>query len=313
VRAIVRVLLLEFSNRNASGRSAEIPLWLSEGLSEQMLAASTIDLVVQQPEMGATGPPSGGTAREERKVNPLARVHDHLRGQPPLTLEELSWPAEEQLAGEQAELYRNSAQLFVHELLRLKDGRACLRAMLAGLARNLNWQTAFFRAFDAHFQRQLDLEKWWALQVVHFTGYGPAQHRSNAESCQELDAVMRTPVQVSVSSDTLPQHAEVSLQAIIEGWDYPRQRNALQAKIQQLWMLRLRVSPLAVTLVDNYRQVLEAYLSEAGKTGFAPATKPVRPAFRRMVEQTIRQLDALDARRETLRNSPDAANQPNPN
>ena len=39
VRAIVRVLLLEFANRNAVMRSAEIPVWLGEGFTQQLLAA----------------------------------------------------------------------------------------------------------------------------------------------------------------------------------------------------------------------------------------------------------------------------------
>jgi hypothetical protein len=313
VRALVRVLLVEWANRNAAERSVEIPLWLSEGLSEEMLATSAIDLVLQPPEAAAAGLPLRRTMREERRANPLARASEQLRTRSPLTLEELSWPEEEQLTGDAAEAYRSSAQLFVHELLRLKDGRACLCTMLGELAQYLNWQTAFLHTFGAHFERQLDLEKWWALQVVHFTGHQLAQNRSGEDSLRRLDDALRTPVQVPVPSDAPPQHAEVRLQTVIQEWDYARQRQVLQTKIQQLQMLRLRVAQPVLMLADNYLQVLQSYLRRTEKWRFATAANTARPAVRRMIEQTVKQLDALDARREMLWRSPPAAGQASPN
>src|SRR5277367_1012166 len=40
-RAMTGVILLEFANRNAQSHSAEIPAWLTDGLSEEMLAAGS--------------------------------------------------------------------------------------------------------------------------------------------------------------------------------------------------------------------------------------------------------------------------------
>ncbi len=49
LRGLIQALLLEIANRNAALRSAEIPLWLSEGLSQQLIKSSELDLVLSQP------------------------------------------------------------------------------------------------------------------------------------------------------------------------------------------------------------------------------------------------------------------------
>jgi hypothetical protein len=78
----------------------------------------------------------------------------------------LSWPAAEQLVGERGELYRSSAQLFVHQLLNLPEGAACMRTMLEQLPLYYNWQFAFLHAFHELFPQPVDVEKWWSLQLV---------------------------------------------------------------------------------------------------------------------------------------------------
>jgi len=218
-------------------------------------------------------------------------------------VEELSWTAEEQLLGDTAGIFRSSAQLFLSELLRLRDGRACLRAMLGALPHCLNWQTAFFQAFGSHFQQPLDLEKWWALQIVHFTGRNPAPAQPDDESWRKLDELVLIPVQVRASTNDPPQRAEATLQAIVQEWDYASQRQTLQAKVRQLQMLSLRVAQPLKGLADEYRQTLETYLRKMGKTGLSLMARPLPPAVRRTIEQTVNQLNVLDARREALRSS----------
>src|SRR5260221_309389 len=95
-----------------------------------------------------------------RKARPF-RSAKHSTGRPPLSFEGLSWPSDAHLSGEAGDVYRASAQLFVHELLRFQDGRACLRTMLDGLPQHYNWQFAFLQGFKSHFQRLQDAEKWW--------------------------------------------------------------------------------------------------------------------------------------------------------
>src|SRR5205085_591999 len=105
-----------------------------------------------------------------RRDSPLEQAHKTLQSRPPLSFHELSWPLEEQWFGEASEVYRASSQLFLSQLLRLEGGRSALRAMLVELPQRYNWQFAFLNAFHAHFQCTLDVEKWWALQTLHFGG-----------------------------------------------------------------------------------------------------------------------------------------------
>ena len=49
LRALTGVMLLEFANRGAGARSAEIPAWLTDGLSQQLLATGTVAMVLSSP------------------------------------------------------------------------------------------------------------------------------------------------------------------------------------------------------------------------------------------------------------------------
>ncbi|PYJ07777.1 MAG: hypothetical protein DME25_02995 [Verrucomicrobia bacterium] len=300
VRVLVQALLLELANRNAGERSAEIPLWLSEGLTRQLLASSVPELVVRPPRGTVNGLNLSAALVNARKDNPLEKAHEQLRANPPLTFEELSWPTAEALVGEAAESYRSSAQLFVSELLRLKQGRACLRGMLAELPQHYNWQFAFLHAFRAYFPRQLEVEKWWALQLVHFTGRDLGQTWPLWESWQKLDQTLHAAVQVRPGTNDLPLHAAAPLQTIIREWDAARQTVAVQEKARELEWLRLRVAPELVGLVDEYRRTLEKYLQDREKTNSKLARRRA-VTQRRPTEEALKRLDALDAQREALR------------
>jgi hypothetical protein len=170
VRVIVQVLLLEMANRTAQTRSSEIPAWLVEGLSQLLLTSSEVALTLSPPGPNANGVSYSATVVNARKEGYREQTHKQLRGRPPLTFEGLSWPAEDLSSGDMGDLYRCSAQLFVGELLRLPDGRECVRSMLAQLPQHYNWQFAFLHAFNAFFERPLDVEKWRALSVAQATG-----------------------------------------------------------------------------------------------------------------------------------------------
>jgi hypothetical protein len=100
----------------------------------------------------------------------------------------------------------------------------------------------------------------------------------------------------------------VSLQTIIREWNLAQQTPALQRKLRELELLRLGAAQQLVPLVDDYRQVIATYL-QPNRSGFARFLRGrwTSPIPDRVVEETIKQLDALDARREALRPSP-----PNP-
>ncbi len=297
VSATVNVLLLEMANRN-SERSAEIPTWLAEGLARQLIRSSAVPLVLDQPAPGRPGISASFLQSEGVRRDPLATANEELRAHPPLTLDELTWPADGQLVGEAGESYRSSAQLFVHELTQLDQGRACLRAMVGELARHLNWQMAFLDAFKAHFKTQLELEKWWALRLVTFTGRDLAQAWPAAESWDKLDEIVRPAVEVRTAMNELPLRTQLNLQTIIREWDFAQQAGVLAQKIQQLFVLRMRVSQDLVSLVDDYRQVLDGYMKARAKSSTG---RRAIMGLDKIARETIAQLDPLDARREELR------------
>jgi hypothetical protein len=216
-----------------------------------------------------------------------------------LSFQELSWPTADQLGVTVSDIYRDSAQLFVDRLLDFKDGRACLRAMLEVLPEHYNWQFAFLRAFSSHFQRPLDIEKWWTLQIVHFTGRDLNQTWPREDSWHKLDELIRSSVQVRFGTNDLPVHTEVPLQTIVGEWDAPRQTQALQAKLRELELLRPRIAQEFVPLVDQYRTVLATYLQNREHPGSVlPFRK--KAAVRHITDEAIQQLAALEQQRISL-------------
>src|SRR6185295_14162134 len=130
---------------------------LVQGFAQQLLGSSEIRLILPPPNAAENGfhvarvnmdfsdaPNTGG--KPTRKLNPLADAIETLRWSSPLTFQELSWPTEEQLSGNAAGVYNSSAQLFLSQLLRVKNGPGSLQAMLGKLPDFLNWQLAFMDA-----------------------------------------------------------------------------------------------------------------------------------------------------------------------
>jgi hypothetical protein len=305
MHAVVQTILLEIANRNAARRSAEIPAWLTEGLVQQLLESRENELLLSRPHTAVRGVLVTPTVTQKKQTERFEVTYRTLREHPQLTLEQLSWPTDEQLVGKDGGVYRYSAQLFVSELLRLKDGRACMVQMLAELADCYNWQTAFLRAFKPHFSRLLDLEKWWALQVVHIAGRDTTQFWTLEESTRKLDEILLTPAQIRAVSNDLPLSVELKLQTVITEWDFARQRRALREKIQTLGYLHLRLAPELMGLAGEYIEVLDAYLKERAKTTVAfPGVRSLTPTTEGVVKETLKRLDALDERRVALKLQP---------
>ena len=301
VRALVQVLLLEIANRDAVAHSAEIPSWLLEGLAQEILISNSKEEIIPPPPRPALNnlrPASTFTLVNARFENPLRQAHQELAGSAPLSFQDLSWPSAAQLEDPAAGLYRDSAQLFVDRLLAFKNGRACLHSMLLDLRHHYNWQFAFLNAFSAFFQRPLDVEKWWSLQTLQFTGRDLTQTWPGRESWRKLDEAIRSGVQVRVGTNELPLHTAVSLQTLIQEWEPARQYPALEAKLHELELLRPRVTVGLVPLVDDYCRVLAFYLQ-----GIGPAAGK-KGAGRQLVTQTLMQLDALDFERRSLKPPP---------
>ncbi len=293
LKTIVEVLLMEIANRSGGPLAAELPPWLADGLVAHLQTSELADLALESQT---------AASRDGRRADPLARAREVLRAHAPLTLNELNWPGEEHLAGTAAEVYRSCAHVFIHELFRLRNGRACLRQMLGILAEHLNWQTAFLRAFNPYFPQLLDADKWWTLAAMQVTARDPEAVSQHETSWRQLDETLATVVQVRLQPQELPMPTRVKLQSVISEWEFTRQTPMLVLKVFQLQALRLRLSPEAAGLLDEYRQTLESYLQKRNKARGASASKnQVVPNVRLAVNETVRRLDELDAQREILR------------
>lgn len=303
VRALTGVVLLELANRNATTLSADLPAWLVDGFSQQLLAADSPEDVLSLPNKIVDGVAVTRTEVNERGFDPLGGVRHVLLDHPALTFEELSWPADAQVSGADGGAYRASAQLFVSELLGLKNGAAELRTMLDILPQFYNWQTAFQRAFRENFPRPIDVEKWWALQTVSFAARDPGPQWTPVVSRDNLNEILSVPVDTRAASNNLPAHVEVSLQDVIRNFDSEQQTAILQAKLHDLELAQLRMTPRLAVLTYDYRRAIADYLGS--HDGIAPAaTRWVRhlrvAPQRASAADTLKKLDALDTERRTI-------------
>jgi hypothetical protein len=240
-------------------------------------------------------------------MDSLAGPRRILRDHPALTFEQLSWPDEAQLSGTDGGVYRASAQLFVDDLLEVKDGPAHLRTLLATLPDFYNWQTAFHSAFRDNFPRPLDVEKWWALRVVNFVSRDPGPAWTPAVSRARLDEILSVAVDMRTASNALPTHAEISFQAVIRNFDRPQQTGILQVKLRDLELSQLRMATPYAVLADGYRRALEDYLNPGKRPrpvlplGKHPPVVLARPT----ASNTVKKLDALDAQRRAIESTAD--------
>lgn len=283
LRALVHVLLLEMANRNATSESAEVPLWLVEGMTAHLRAFNLPTFLVQE-KVTMLG--------NRIKLDALDLVRTHLRTQQALSFESLSWPDSEQVAGRAANIFHDSAQLLVYELLHLKNGRAELHNMVLALPTHKNWQLTFLAAFRPHFQKLLDVEKWWALTCVGFAGSQATEKWSTEETRKRLQDLLDVPVDVHVSANHMPAPAEITLQEVIEHWDRPAQTAALERTIGGLQLLRWHCAPEFEKTVAAYATTLQNYLHDRDHGSHIFRSREA------LKKNACRELDKLDAQRD---------------
>lgn len=291
VTTIAQVLLVEMANHNASEAQAELPVWLLTGMAAHLRSSTeTTSLTLQ---------PNWQMRREQNKIDPVAALRERFQHEMPLTFDELSWPSS--LSKDKQAVYRESAHLFVFELLQLKEGRQCMRNFVVQLSQHKNWQFAFLEAFKPHFAKLVDVEKWWALKFTAFAGRDPSLFWSKEESWKQLKAALDVPVQIHLKSDRMPVSAQLTLQEVIQTWEPARQEMALQKATQQLQVARMRVQPEMVRIIDDYRRTIETYLAQKARIG--RSSKHGEPPVNGTVlkKSTVSQLDSLDDRRSKLR------------
>jgi len=298
-RALVGVTLIEFANRRGGDRSAEIPPWLIDGLAEQLLAVNATGFILSAPTRVENNVTVRRIDSSERGWDRLAGAHRILQNNPPFTFEQLGWPTDDQLSGEDGGLYHASAQLFVSELTGLKNGPARLRSMLESLPDYYNWQIAFRHAFAAEFPNAVDIEKWWAVRTIVFAAMDIGPTWTAVASREKLDAILSVPVEYRSDSNNLPAHAEVSLQTIIRNFPDDRRTEILRSKTQDLQLAELRMAPQFASLTERYRQAIAAYLGEAPPPKIVLGGRNTVRSSKISGREALGRLDALDAERRT--------------
>lgn len=299
LHAMVQTILEELANRqNRKPQAVEIPAWLVEGMTRQLLANQGPDLVLNTPRLKMNGVNfNPAVTTDFRPISPLEKAHKTLVGETPLTFEELCWPAPGQIEGSDGPRYRACAQVFTYNLLRLPGGKDCMREFIAALPFYLNWQMAFLQGFKPHFSRPLDVEKWWALQSTGFASRDLIQTWTFEESWNKLAATLVTPVDVFRNTNEMPVRADIKLQKIVSDWESAKQEPVLRGKIEELGALRLRVAPELAGIAAEYIQALETYMNQRdvtpvrGQRSPQPSTKMIRGQ-----RTVIQQLNLLDLR-----------------
>jgi hypothetical protein len=304
VRAMTGVLLLELANRQAApdGHSGEVPDWLITGLSRQMAQDELAEVVLSSPDQPPGVSPPGRLPLKKHELDPLSGARRVLRHHPFLTFDQLSWPAAGQLDGQDEGVYDASAQLFVAQLLKLPGGPARLQQMLAGLPACYNWQTAFHSAFHDWFPRPLDVEKWWALQMAAMQAQDSGLVSTPSHSAARLDELLMLAVESRPSTNALPDHGLIPLQAAVRSLAPARQAAGLQVRLQELQTAQVHMTPEFRALAEDYCRVLADYLELRTGPARQPAAikHPAGPAFIWQAGLVIQKLDALDIRRRAL-------------
>ncbi|HSU56106.1 MAG TPA: hypothetical protein VLT36_18760 [Candidatus Dormibacteraeota bacterium] len=301
VRGLVQAMLLEMANRQAFEHTAEIPSWLIEGLTQQLLAANELEIILSPPSKAVNGLTIGSTFTNRIRENPLEHARQELKSHPMLGFNALSWPDDRQLAGDDGELFFLNSQLFLKELLRENEGHARMRMMLEQLPQHYNWQFALLDAYHDMFPRLVDIEKWWVLHYVRFTGLEKAKTWAPIESWNRLDDTLHAHVQIRANINEIPLHTDIPLQVVLREWDGPQQTATLRTKLREIEMLRWRIDPHLVNLLDEYHQTIETYLAQEQKHGFT-----LVPFFRKSAQEharyeALKRLDELDARKKAAK------------
>lgn len=305
LEALVETLVREFADRASKDNFVELPPWLVGGLTAHLTEGRLAGIALQ--------------ARSLQQLNdePLLRAPRHLQHLDVdqalrqrvqaggiLNIDQLNWP---EFAGDQAmsaEDYHHSSHLLVRELLRLRGGPDALCATLALLPEHLNWQTAFLRGFEPHFQRMLDMEKWWSLTLSQWRAHDMSVFWSSPEARRKLEEIIYTPMEARLPGDAQPHFTPVSLQTVLNDWSFPQQSGLLQTKVNQLGVAQQHSTSNLTALVGGYRSTLAKYLETRRNPGRLFTERRARKA----VTQAVEELNELDEQRARMNGESRPAN-----
>ena len=297
VRALVQVTLLDFANRKPQLRDTEIPLWMTVGFTQVLLAQPDLVLVLSQPEQGGNEMAMEEVVKNLRRHDSLAGVRARLRGRRAFDFSEIAMPSPAHLRGENWRDFQACSHLLVDRLLAVRAGGVRLQNMIRQLPDNMNWQTSFLKVYSDFFTDMLGVEKWWAVTIVQLTGQSQYQNWTLSEAVEKLENLLKLPAEVRLNDADSPLEAEVTLQQAIRGWDFAVQRQTLEMKINQLLIARMKMPRQLLPFVNEYGRILQYYVATRLRIeSFKPRRGQRRPRLAPMVDEAVRQLDSVDRR-----------------
>jgi len=291
IKAIVQALLTEFANRPAH-RNVELPTWLVEGMTRQLLSSVVPSPVVNRKPLTV----------ERLGFDRLSLTRAVLQTNSPMTMQELSFSNLQAFNPAERLRYESCAHLLVYELLRLRGGTGLMARFLQALPQALNWQTAFFGVYHQYFQTPLDLEKWWMLCWMDVRNREDRQTFPTAVSLQRLEALLLTGTELRLNTNSIPHQHEATLQELLYATDFGVQKQLLGKKLQEIFFLSLSLSPEVMPIANGYQQTLETYLQKRSLNDYQPALKSdPEQRLQFLLKSTIKSLERLDRAREDLR------------
>ena len=318
LRNCVALLLLEIGNRLAGEQSVEIPFWLIDGIATELRHSALLDLSPSHAErlrLGAANPKP--VFPRQLYQDALLSTRRWLSQNPPASASELFFPEDQHLNGTKKHTFAHSSHLFFRRLLDLRAGKASLRQFISALPTRLNWQQAFFPSFETHFQKMLDVEKWWAVTLTDFltnpysAPLDPKKFeiasRPPEETLAQLEQLFSLPALVGRQRNQIAQREHFSLQQAIAQWNYADQKAALEPILHRLDILAIYAHPQLAPLIRNYQKTLRNYLSQRNQANRQPSAKrPVQMRRRpqHIAQKTQQKLNQLDAQRRQLSTPP---------
>ena len=297
IRALVQVTLLDLANQKPQLRDTEIPLWLTVGFTQVLMAQPDLVLVLGQPEQGGEEMSTEEVVKNVRRHDTLAGVRARLRGRRAFDFSEIAMPAPAHLRGENWRDFQACSHLLVDRLLAIPAGGVRLRNMIAQLPDNLNWQTGFLKVYGDLFADMLVVEKWWAVTIVQLTGQNQYQNWTLREAVEKLENLLKLPAEVRLNAADSPLEAEITLQQAIRGWDFAVQKQTLGQKFNQLLIARLKMPRELVPFVNEYGRILQSYIATRQQVeSFRPRRGQMRPKVAPVIDEAVRQLDSVDRR-----------------
>ncbi len=304
MRGCVGVLLLEMANRLSGQRSAEVPFWLIDGMvaelrnSEILALAPSFSDRMPIPRQGTFATRPFASRLQGDSLEPTRRW---LSENAPADISELFFPSRELLHGDRREAFSHSSHFLYRRLLDLPAGRDCLLQFLSSLSGRINWQQAFIPAFRPHFERMLDVEKWWSVALSDLAYQAPVASWSRAESLACLERTLVLPALVGERRDRLAARADFNLRQVVRRWRWEDQEPALERVANRLRVLGVYADPEVGALVRDYQGALESYLDRRRQAASpAPGRMQVRILPERAIRQVLERLGSLEERRGRL-------------